>query len=38
MAEAGFYLTPNENDPDRVTCYACGIDLTGVNKKTDDPW
>lgn len=38
MTEAGFYFCPTENEPDLVRCYACGIEIFGWNKSTDDPW
>ena len=39
MSEAGFYFTPgtNEDEADKVTCYACGVEIFGW-KKNDDPW
>ena len=37
MAEAGFYHTPSDNEPDLVTCYVCYKELDGW-EPTDDPW
>lgn len=37
MAEAGFYHTPSENEPDLVTCYVCCKEMDGW-EPTDDPW
>ena len=37
MAEAGFYHTPSENEPDLVTCYVCYKEMDGW-EPTDDPW
>eukprot|EP00794_Sanderia_malayensis_P009276 gene9276-10254_t len=37
MAEAGFYHTPSENEPDLVTCFVCYKELDGW-EPTDDPW
>ncbi|XP_053963847.1 baculoviral IAP repeat-containing protein 5.2 [Anastrepha ludens] len=37
MAEAGFYWSGNEREPDTVTCYVCNKTLDGW-EPTDDPW
>lgn len=37
MAEAGFYHTPSNNEPDLVTCCVCYKELDGW-EPTDDPW
>jgi hypothetical protein len=38
MAEAGFYYCQTETEHDLVKCYACGAEIFGWNKSTDDPW
>ena len=37
MAEAGFYLVGNANEPDLVRCYYCRRELDGW-EPTDVPW
>lgn len=37
MAEAGFYWSGNDREPDTVTCYICNKTLDGW-EPTDDPW
>ena len=37
MAEAGFYHTPTDCEPDLVRCFVCGKELDGW-EPTDDPW
>ncbi|CAD7014269.1 unnamed protein product [Ceratitis capitata] len=37
MAEAGFYWSGNEREPDTVTCFVCNKTLDGW-EPTDDPW
>ena len=38
MVEAGFYLSPFGEKQDRVTCYACSIQIDDWDKVNDDPW
>ncbi|XP_039956043.1 baculoviral IAP repeat-containing protein 5.2-B [Bactrocera tryoni] len=37
MAEAGFYWSGNDREPDTVTCYICNKTLDGW-ERSDDPW
>ena len=37
MAEAGFYLVGNTNEPDLARCYYCRRELDGW-EPTDIPW
>lgn len=37
MAEAGFIFIGSSSDPDAVTCFFCGKELSGW-ADTDDPW
>lgn len=38
MSDAGFYMTATEDEPDKVTCYACGVDKSSWKTTTADPW
>jgi hypothetical protein len=38
MGEAGFFLTATEAEPDKVTCYACGVEKAAWKLGTADPW
>lgn len=37
LAEAGFFYDPSYDDPDNVTCYVCGKELSGWETE-DDPF
>ena len=37
LGEAGFYYTPTATEADQITCYACDVKFS-VLEKTADPW
>ncbi len=38
MAEAGFYYTPTDDEPEKVTCYVCQSARSNWKLSSDDPW